>query len=271
LLRLRETLDRHRAAAAVALLLLSAAILPAGPMGARARLSRAYAPLGLLADDGAAPAAPGDAGRIAALEAEAAALRGENERLRALAGLDLARTGRPARPVEARVLARDRNWPLRRAVLVDRGRAHGLRTGLPVVTGRCLAGFVAECDETTALLVLLDDPASRAGDVRVRAGVQVWRPGQAAAIAEGVLAGERRGVLRVRMLPAGTVRPGDLVATSPADPLVPPGLVVGRIESVEDDARLGVATARVVPVEDPGGLERFVVLVVPEAAPGGGR
>jgi len=269
--RLRETLDRHRAAAAVALLLLSAAILPAGPLGARPRLSRAYSPLGAFADAGAAPAGPGPAGRIAALETELEALRGENGRLRAMAGIDLARGGRPARPVEARVLARDRNWPLRRAVLVDRGRSHGFRSGLPVVSGRCLVGFVAECDETTALIVLLDDPASRGGDARVRAGVQVWRTGEGAPIAEGVLAGERRGVLRVKMLPAGIVREGDLVATSPADPLVPPGLVVGRIESVEDDARLGQATARVVPVEDPGGLDRLVVLVVPETAPGSGR
>jgi rod shape-determining protein MreC len=208
---------------------------------------------------------------VAVLEAEAAALRGENARLRELAGLGPAGAATAARPVEAAVLARDRIWPLRRSVLVNRGRSHGLRPGLPVVAGRTLAGFVVETDEETALVRLLDDPASRGADARGRAAVAIWRAGVDAPVAEGVLAGEGRGLLRVRMLPAGVVREGDLVVTAPADPLVPPGLVAGRVESVDDDGRLGLATATVVPAADLAGLASVVVLVTAEPRPGGGR
>jgi rod shape-determining protein MreC len=267
MIRIRDTLDRHRPAVLVAGLLLSATLLPGGPFGLRSRLRSLYAPLALagVPDAPASPGGPGE--RLAALEAEVAALRGENARLREIAGLGLGAAVPAWRPVEARVLCRDRTWPLRRAVVVDRGRSHGLRPGHPVVAGRALAGFVVEADAGTALVRLLDDPASRGGDFRGRAGVSIWRPGGDAPLAEGVLAGQGRGLLRVEMLPAGTVREGDLVVTAPADSQVPPGLVAGRVVSVEEDGRFGLAKATAVPVADLAGLATVVVLATPERGP----
>lgn len=271
MIRIRDTLDRHRPAVLVAGLLLSATLMPGGPLGMRARMASLYAPLASVGVPDAPSSGGGLEARVAELEAEAGALRGENARLRELAALGLGGAGTAARPVEAAVIARDRAWPFRRAVLVNRGRAHGLRPGLPVVAGRTLAGFVVETEESTALVRLLDDPGFRGSDMRGRAAAAIWRAGLDAPVAEGVLAGEGRGILRVRMLPAGVVKEGDLVVTAPADPLVPPGLLAGRVRSVEDDGRLELASALVVPAADLAGLTSVVVLVMPEILPGGGR
>ena len=113
---------------------------------------------------------------------------------------------------------------------------------------------------------LLDDPARRGTDARIAVGVRVFRAGAARAF-EGALSGEKRGVLKVRLLPAGSVAPGDIVATSAADPSVPAGLLVGVVESVEEDRQLGLATAFVRPTADLASIRSLVVLVLPEVDP----
>jgi rod shape-determining protein MreC len=268
---LRRLLDRHRAASLLAGLALLAALFPGGPLGARARLAGCLRPLALLQGKPApgAPAGPDRAREEAAhLEARIHELEAENAALKQFRGLQLEEKARPARAILASILQRDRLWPDRLSVLVDRGTADGLRRGLPVVAGRSLAGFVVETGASTARVQLLDDPMPRIDDARIRLGVRVFRPGAGAA-AEGVLFGERRGVLRVKYLPAGIVKAGDIVVTSASDVSVPAGLLVGTVVSVEDDRRLKLAAAEVRPSADLAALRTLVVLVLPppEARP----
>jgi rod shape-determining protein MreC len=264
--RLPRLLDRHRAGSLLAGLALLAALFPAGPFGARARVAGFFRPLALLRPDPPAGPASADARlreEAAHLKAQVHELEAEVKALKEFRGLRLEEKGRVLRPILGSIVLRDRLWPDRLSVLLDRGTEDGVRRGLPVVAGRSLAGFVVEAGPRTCRVQLLDDPGPRSEEARVRIGVRVFRPGTEAA-AEGVLFGERRGVLRVKMLPAGTVKTGDLVVTSAADASVPAGLLVGTVLSVDEDRRLRLATAEVRPSADLASLRSLAILVLDE-------
>jgi rod shape-determining protein MreC len=261
---LRTLLDRHRAASLVAGLALGAALFPAGPFGARASLAGFLAPLARLRPQ-APPGAPaaGSAERIRSLEVMVEELRAENRSLKEFRSLRLEESVRGVRAIQAGVLMRDPKWPHRLSLLLDRGSADGLKRGFPVVVGWSLAGFVVEAGARTSLVQLLDDPARRGSDALLSVGVKVLRPGGTRSF-EGALSGERRGVLKVKHLAAGSVARGDIVTTSAADPSVPAGLLVGVVSSVEEDRQLGLATAFVTPSADLASVRTVVVLVLPE-------
>jgi len=263
---LGRLLGRHRAASLVAGLALVAVLAPAGPGGVRVRLAGVLRPVALLRGPAPAAAPAGAAERVRAMEVKVQELLAENRALKEFRALRLEEASRGIRAVMAGVLGRDRNWPSRLSLLLDRGTDDGLRRGLPVVAGSSLAGFVAECGAKTALVQLLDDPARRGTDARIAVGVRVFRAGAPQAF-EGALSGEKRGVLKVRLLPAGSVAVGDVVATSAADPSVPAGLLVGTVESVEEDRHLGLATAFVRPSADLASVRTLVVLILPEVDP----
>lgn len=264
---IRKLLGRHRAASLIAGLALLALLAPGGPFGARVRLAGFLRPVAFLLP-APPPPVPGGATaeQVHALEVRVQELQTENDKLKEFRALRLEEASRGLRAVMAGVLGRDRHWPSRLSLLVDRGTDHGLRRGLPVVVGKSLAGFVAEAGARTSLVQLLDDPARRGTDARIAVGVRVFRAGAARAF-EGALSGEKRGVLKVRLLPAGSVAPGDIVATSAADPSVPAGLLVGVVESVEEDRALGLATAFVRPSADLASVRSLVVLVLPVVDP----
>ncbi len=271
----RKALGKHRPAFLLAALLLAALLAPAGPMGLRARLGFLYAPLALLAADGpAGDSLPGgEAGparlleEISALRAQVEGLRQENGNLREFHGLRFEARSLPARVLSANILAVDRLSPLRRSLLLDIGTGDGVVPGQAVVAGRSLLGLVAEAGAGWCQVRLLDDPGGKSDDPAARVAVQVLRPGLGKAVADGVVLGERRGVLRLRLVPAGAVQPGDLVVTSAADPRVPAGLLVGVVRSVEDDRRTRLAEAEVEPSAGLGGLSSVLVLQLPDRDP----
>ena len=271
----RKALGKHRPAFLLAALLLAALLAPAGPMGLRARLGFLYAPLALLAADGpAGDSLPGgEAGparlleEISALRAQVEGLRQENGNLREFHGLRFEARSLPARVLSANILAVDRLSPLRRSLLLDIGTGDGVVPGQAVVAGRSLLGLVAEAGAGWCQVRLLDDPGGKSDDPAARVAVQVLRPGLGKAVAHGVVLGERRGVLRLRLVPAGAVQPGDLVVTSAADPRVPAGLLVGVVRSVEDDRRTRLAEAEVEPSAGLGGLSSVLVLQLPDRDP----
>lgn len=268
---LRRVLDRHRPAFALAALLLVATLLPRGPFGVRARMAGLLSRLAPLSAPEAPEPAAGSPEEVRKLREERDWLIGqvrakedEIRDLRNLRSLKLEERVRGIRAVAANVVGRDRSWPQRRSIVLDRGRDDGIRPGLPVVAGRSLVGYVAEAGRGGCLVQLLDDPAPRADDPKVRIGVHVFRPGAPNSY-EGALLGERRGVLRIRMLPAGCVAKGDLVVTSAADPDVPSGILVGTVAEVEENRRLKMAVAEVQPSADLASLRSVFVLVLPQA------
>lgn len=144
-------------------------------------------------------------------------LEADNRRLRRL--LALQQQSGPAR--SAPVIARPaQGWW--QSLMLGKGSWQGLQAGDAVVAPGGLVGRIAQTTPTTATVQLLTDPGSRVG-------VWVARTGE-----HGLLVGlgTPRPVLRFLDRDA-SVRPGDLVTTSPASTLVPPNLTVGVIQRLD--------------------------------------
>lgn len=194
------------------------------------------------------------------LRAEVAALRlsqmrqdeleAENGRLRAL--LDL--RDRLAVPtIAAEVVAREWNG-FTRGLTINRGRASRLERLAPVIVIRGVVGRVVEIRQSSAVIQLVTDPASRIGGVVNRTRAQ--------GLVEGVAGGRLRLKLAAR---EEGVTPGDLVSTSGVGGLFPKGIPLGRVTRV----RAPTGLFRIVDLEpavDPATVEE--VLVLPRGLPG---
>jgi rod shape-determining protein MreC len=146
-------------------------------------------------------------------------LQRDNQRLRGL--LDLDRGG--ARRVSAPVISRDEGgwW---QQLELGKGSLDGIRAGAPVLAPGGLIGRVSSVTPTTARVQLLTDSASRLG---------VW---VARVQRHGLLVGQGTPRPQLQFLEKETgVRPGDVVTTSPASTLVPPNLLIGVVQSVNEE------------------------------------
>ncbi len=144
----------------------------------------------------------------------------ENRRLRTLLELKQASPDQLTAPVISREQA---GWW--HQLVVGAGGLSGIRAGDPVLGPGGLIGRVESVTPTTARVILLTDPASQVG---------VW---VARTQRHGLLTGTGGSRPQLRFLEKDPqVRPGDVVVTSPASTLVPPGLTVGVIQSVDEKA-----------------------------------
>ncbi len=273
-LDLKRAVQRHRPSVILVGILLMAGLFPAGPLGMRARLASFFSPLGMLrgGDDLSLADVPPEARpvvlrmreEIDALRASNRVLLRERRSLEELRGMESDDGRRKPEVVAASVLGWDRRWPARRSVLVGRGSRHGIRRGQPVVAGRSLVGFVMETGTAAARVRMLDDPGGSGSQPDVRVGVQVVPPeGDDRAVVEGALVGAGRGALKLTLIPGGAVQAGDLVITSSADPLVPSGLLIGRVVTVRELRDRGLAEADVRPSADMAGRSTLYVLRMP--------
>lgn len=149
-----------------------------------------------------------------------AQLEQDNRRLRTLLGLQRANP----QEVTAAVISREPEGWWKQLVL-GAGKLQGIRRGDAVVGPGGLVGRVASVTPTTARVALLTDSSSRIG---------VW-VGRTQSM--GLLTGVNGSRPELRFLVKDPqVRPGDVVVTSPASTLVPPGMSVGVIQSVDEKA-----------------------------------
>lgn len=173
--------------------------------------------------------------------ASAARYKEENQRLRALLngerpGYEYSPLARVTAPVGAQGTER---------VLIDAGTEAGIRPEQPVVTGdNTLVGrTTSRVSRNTAEVMLVTDPSFAAG-VRVlspadadRANEEDGSFGEGGSYAEGLLRTTWEGYLGIEYvsLDAGAEK-GDFVLTSgragDRELLFPPGLLVGKVESV---------------------------------------
>jgi rod shape-determining protein MreC len=175
------------------------------------------------------------AGQISELAAENATLR--QQLSRAEADLATLREGRIAveqanaltasvgasagATVTATVILRD-PAPGRQSVVLNRGRRDGVRVGQPVLgAGATLLGLVTEVNETRARVRLITDRDSAIAVLLQSSRVPASLAGD----------GDR---LHLEFVPVESdVAPGDVVLTSALGGLLPPGLLVGRVGTVE--------------------------------------
>lgn len=130
----------------------------------------------------------------------------------------------PARYVTARVVG-DVGGSFVHAMVVGAGRQHGVEKGQAVVAGDVLVGRVVEVGEKAARVVLLTDMNSR-----VPVLVESNR-------AKAILAGDNTARPLLNYLAENiSVTPGDRVVTSGHGGAFPPGIPVGVVASVGEEA-----------------------------------
>lgn len=187
--------------------------------------------------------------RVAALEEESLQLRealvasGSLEQVAELRGqLELPM-------LETEVVGQDVS-PWFRSVVLDRGRSHGLRAGMPMVTESGVAGLVTATTPHAARAMLILDRQSAVDGLVQRSRVR------------GIARGTGGGELEFEYTgPPEDVQVGDLVITSGYGGVYPKGIRIGEVVSVAQDAPYLVRRARVRPAAGFERLERvFAVL-----------
>jgi rod shape-determining protein MreC len=189
--------------------------------------------------------------RLLAWQAEAAHLAVQNRALRRM--LAAPADDRPARRLTAQVVG-DSGGVFVRALLLDAGAEHGVEVGMPAMVPEGLAGRVIAVGGRSARVLLLTDFNSRIPVVIESSGDHA------------ILEGDNSPLPLLRFLPLDPgFAVGDRVLTSGRGGVLPPGLLVGRI----DGAAAG--QVRVRPAVDGTRLDHLALLEVvstpvPEAA-----
>ena len=143
----------------------------------------------------------------------------------------------------ASVVGMDTGW-LRNSLLVDRGQkdrigldqwvitagaSHGAKADQWVVDGRCVVGRIAQVGPYTARVQLLSDPGMKIeGEIYFRTKINNI------ASLPCLLVGQGRNRMRADNLPRKhPLKPGMLVGLKQSRGVLPPGLIVGEVETVE--------------------------------------
>ena len=140
--------------------------------------------------------------------------------------------------------------PWFRTVVLDRGRDHGLRAGMPIVTESGVVGLVTATTPHASRAMLILDRQSAVDGL-----VQRSR-------ARGIVRGTGEGELVFEFTgPADQVQAGDLVITSGYGGVYPKGVRIGEVISVDDGAPDLVRRAALRPAASFDRLERVFALL----------
>ncbi len=153
----------------------------------------------------------------------------------------------PLQPAE--VVGQDVS-PWFRSVLIDRGRRHEVRSGMPLVTDRGVVGLVTATSPRASRAMLVLDRQSAVDAIVQRS--------RARGIVRGTGAEQLEFVFVVR---GDDVRVGDVVITSGVGGVYPKGLRIGEVTALEVDEDRLLHTAAVEPAVDFGRLEQVFVML----------
>lgn len=179
----------------------------------------------------------------------------ENERLRAL--LDYKNSAVQFDLVAARVIGRESvTWT--RMIVIDRGTRDGVEKNMAVVTARGLVGVVIEAGPISSKVEMIMDPRSAVGALSQRSRV--------AGVVEG--SPDDANMPRLVNIPRNEdVQEGDVIVTSGFGGVYPKGLMIGKVESVHNDAGGLLQYAVLEPAVDFQRLEDVAVIVASREAP----
>jgi rod shape-determining protein MreC len=158
--------------------------------------------------------------RVLELQQRLVELESQNQKLKEL--LDYAKTQKQ-QGIVAPIVGRsaDHWW---QQVTLGRGSQNGIKVGFIVMGSGGLVGRVVSVTPSSSRVLLISDATSRVGAVISRSRSMGFMRGQ----------GSNRAVLQF-FDKVPDVRRGDVVSTSPVSQLFPPGLPLGRVESVNLD------------------------------------
>lgn len=172
----------------------------------------------------------------------------ENQRLRTLLELRgrLATTGRAAEVLY------DAADPFTRKVVIDRGLAHGIEPGSPVIDESGVLGQVTRVMPLVAEVTLVTDRDQAIPVLNARTGARSVAFGDPTSTT---------GQMELRFMAGNAdVQPGDLLTTSGVDGVYPPGLPVAKVVKVERRADSGFARISCVPHALVDGARHVMVL-----------
>ncbi len=156
--------------------------------------------------------------------AEAAAMKQENARLKAVLGL----TRDDPKPVATARLIGSTASSARRLGYISAGRNDGVRPGMPVTSPMGLVGRVLEAGAESSRVLLLTDSESMVPVRRATDNVVAFAEGRA------------DGSLRLRLINLGInpIRRGDVFVTSGAGGLFRPGIAVAIASEITRDGAI---------------------------------
>ncbi len=187
--------------------------------------------------------------KLAAAEEERLQLREALVASQALEEVAELRTQLELPMLPAEVVGQDVS-PWFRTVVLDRGRTHGLRAGMPIVTENGVVGLVTATTPHAARAMLILDRQSAVDGLVQRSRVR------------GIVRGTGDSELEFEFTgPAEDVQVGDLVMTSGYGGVYPKGVRIGEIVSVDDSAPDLVRRARLKPAATFERLERVFALL----------
>jgi rod shape-determining protein MreC len=137
-----------------------------------------------------------------------------------------------------------------RSVLVNRGRAHGVQSGMPVISEHGLVGLITSTSNSASKAMLVLDRQSAVDGI-----VQRSR-------SRGIVRGGGTDQLNFEfVVRESDVRIGDVVITSGLGGIHPKGIRIGEVTSVSDPGSDLLQTATLNPAVDFGRLELVFVML----------
>ena len=182
--------------------------------------------------------------------AEGVAAKEENAALREY--LRLPEYGTDFRTVDAMVIAAS-SGNAGRSYTLNRGTAHGVAVGMPVITDEGLVGRVSEAGIGYCRVIPLTE-------MNFSASAYVERSG-ALGTCEGNFSLREDGLCRMTGLSADTdIEVGDRILTSGHGSVYPAGIVIGYVTEVGYDSYARAKVAVIRPAAETEGLSRVMIL-----------
>ena len=173
-------------------------------------------------------------------------LQQENARLRSLLEL---RPGLSVRSQAAELLYEAAD-PYSRKVIVDRGVAHNVALGAPVINEAGVLGQVTRVYLQSSEVTLLTDRDAAIPVLNTRSGAR-----------SAAFGGAANGLLEMRFMAGNAdVQVGDLLTTSGVDGVYPPGLAVAAVQTVDRKVDSGFARIALKPAASPDGVRHVLIL-----------
>ena len=172
----------------------------------------------------------------------------ENRRLRELLSLR-DRVGVPGQAAEVLYDAAD---PFTRKVIIDKGMAHGVEAGSPVIDESGVLGQVTRVMPLVSEVTLITDREHAIPVLNMRTGARSVAFGDPASTT---------GQMELRFMAGNAdVQPGDLLTTSGVDGVYPPGLPVAKVVKVDRKSDAGFARISCQPQALVDGARHVMVL-----------
>ena len=154
--------------------------------------------------------------------------------------------------ISARVIGREQA-ALSKTILINKGTAHGLKIGMPVIATPGLIGRLIDVSWHVSKVLLLIDENSNIGAIVQRTRTQ------------GIISGAgSRGCILKYISKNQDVKEGDTIVSSGMGGIFPKGLLIGKVSHVEkQDAGLFLKI-NVAPFVDFSKLEEVLVLASEE-------